>query len=421
MKNVLIVDDSSTMLTAIKLKFVENVNAKLFFAKNYSDAKKIIELNPNNIHAAVLDLNLPDAPDGEIVTLANTHNIPSIVLTGTLNSDLKKIILEKDIIDYLYKNDITSIDYAAKSVTRILNNYDTTVLVVDDSALYRSVLSKSLKKLHLNVLEAEDGVAALKVIESSKTKISVVITDYNMPKMDGMELTIKLRERYKKDSLMIIVISVIDETKTITKFLKIGANDFISKPFTNEEISVRLNNNLELLELFEKTRALANRDFLTDTYNRRYFFANVGSYIQRAKYDNKMVAVAMLDIDDFKKINDLYGHDVGDVALKEFVKVLKKHLRSTDLMARFGGEEFCILLTNISKDNLKSRLQAILESVEENIITTDDLTFSCTASIGAYYGVVNAIDTMIKQADTALYVAKNSGKNRFIVHQPKLI
>lgn len=154
---------------------------------------------------------------------------------------------------------------------------------MDDSTLYRETIKKSLMKINLNVIEASDGLEAIELLEKNSDNISLVVTDYEMPNMDGLELTFKIREKYKKDQLGIITISSVDAQDIISKFLKFGANDFIHKPFSHNEIITRVNSNLELLDLFGRIKDMANKDFLTGAYNRRYFFDSGDSIYSKAK------------------------------------------------------------------------------------------------------------------------------------------
>lgn len=188
----------------------------------------------------------------------------------------------------------------------------------------RKALSSSLKKMRLKVIEAEE---VLDIINSEKYDISLVITDYEMPRMDGVQLTFSLREKYNKEKLGIIAISASENEDTISKFSKFGANDFINKPFTHNEVVTTVNSNLELLDLFDQIKNLANKDFLTGAYNRRYFFDSGTAVFLKEKRKKKALAVAMLDIDKFENINDAYGHDVGDAAIKEVKRILDETLR----------------------------------------------------------------------------------------------
>jgi diguanylate cyclase (GGDEF)-like protein len=414
MKKVLIVDDSKTILTLLKNEFSKEETIDAFFAKDYKEAQELIK-QEKDFHAALLDLNLPDAPHGEIVQLANDNNIPAVVLSATHDEELKSNILKGDVVDFVLKDDIASISFAIKAISRTLKNYDTTILIVDDSNIYRTVMANSLKKIHINVLEAKDGQEALTILENNP-KISLVITDYEMPVLNGLELTFKIREKYKKDQLAIIAISSVDKQETISKFLRFGANDFIHKPFSDNEIITRINSNLELLDLFSQIKDMANKDFLTGLYNRRYFFDSGKQIVSKARRRKQHIAVAMIDIDKFKNLNDTYGHDVGDVAIKEVKNILEYNLRNSDLIARFGGEVFCILLDEISYEDTLMVFEKIRKSFESNIIDIGDISISYTVSIGIFYGMEKiSLDKMIKIADDALYTAKNNGRNQIII------
>ncbi len=416
MRKVLIVDDSQVMIALLKNEIEHYENIDAYYAHSYKEAKELIDEHHGDFHASILDYNLADAKRGEIIVLANSHNIPVLVITSTEDPSVKDFILKKDIFELIIKDGQASIKYTIKVVDRILKNYDTTVLLVDDSRLYRQNISKSLKKLNLNIIEANDGNEALEII-AGKPDISLIITDYEMPYVDGLELTYTLREKYQKDKLGIIAMSSADNQEVISNFLKYGANDFIHKPFTHNEIVTRINANLELLDLFQKMRDIANKDFLTGAYNRRFFFEVGDAIYKKAKRKEKSLAVAMLDIDKFKNINDTYGHDVGDIAIKEVKRILNKNLRVSDLMARFGGEEFCILLEDISIENVQKLFEKIRKSFEKNVIKIDNLEISYTVSIGIYYGLADSLEEMIRLSDEALYEAKESGRNKIVIKQ----
>jgi len=412
MKKVLIVDDSQTVLSMLKLELRKHNYIEPYFAKSYEEASHLLRKHNGDFHAALLDLHLPDAPDAEIVSLANSHKIPSIVLTGRVDEKVQESLNKSEVLNVILKNDPSSIKFAIQDISRTLKNYDTNVLVVDDSKLYRDVLSKSLKKTKLNTFQAKDGQEALEILADKSKNISLVITDYEMPRLNGLDLTIKIREEYNKDQLAIIAISSLEAKDIVNKFLKFGANDFITKPFSDTEIVTRINSNLELLDLFGRIKDMANKDFLTGAYNRRYFFDSGASIYNKNKRKDANMAVAMLDIDKFKNINDTYGHDIGDIAIKEVKKILDKTLRSSDLMARFGGEEFCVLLEDISLQDTEVVFEKIKEKFEKNTIEIANTTISYTVSIGIYYGISDSLDEMIRLSDEALYIAKESGRNR---------
>ena len=418
MKKILLIDDSPTILKSLELVISSNLDdIEILLANNYVEASNIIRHNQGAIYVAVVDLCLPDCSDGKAVLLTSSHKIPTIILTGSQNKNLKTLMLKKDVLDYVDKNSKNSLKYVAEFVKKIIRNYDTTALVVDDSKLFRKAFRDDLEKLHINVLEACDGKEAIDIVETTDKKISLILTDYNMPNMDGIELTQYLREKYDKDTLSIIAISATDDKHALADFIKAGANDFITKPHSFEELNVRVHSNLDVLELFQKTKDLANKDYLTGAYNRRYFFEASEAIVDKNVRKNKDIAVATLDIDHFKNVNDTYGHDVGDVAIKEIVTVLNKSLRTSDLVARFGGEEFCIVLEDISKKDTKVLFEKIRLNFEENVIKINDISLKYTVSLGVAYGKSKDINEMLKISDNALYEAKDTGRNKVVIHK----
>ena len=418
MKKILLIDDSPTILMTLELMISSNIDSiEILLAHSYAEASNIIRHNRGDIYVAVVDLCLPDCSDGKAVLLTSSHKIPTIVLSGSVDNNLKTLMLKKDVLDFVDKNSKNSIRYVTEFVKKMIRNYDTTALVVDDSKLFRKAFRDDLEKLHINVLEACDGKEAIDIVESTDKKISLILTDYNMPNMDGIELTQYLREKYDKDTLSIIAISATDDEHALAEFIKAGANDFIRKPHSFEELNVRIHSNLDVLDLFQKTKDLANKDYLTGAYNRRYFFEASEAIIDKNVRKNKDIAVATLDIDHFKNVNDTYGHDVGDEAIKEIVTVLNKSLRKSDLVARFGGEEFCILLEDISKKETKLLFEKIRLNFEKNEIRFNEIVLSYTVSLGIAYGKSDDINEMIKISDNALYEAKDTGRNKVVIHK----
>jgi diguanylate cyclase (GGDEF)-like protein len=414
MKNILVVDDSTLILGLLDKELKDIPNTTVLKAKTLASAKDIINNYP--IHVAVLDVNLPDAKRGEVIDLVTEHGIPAIVFSGTLDQHLKQEIMQKDILEYVNKSNIRSVQYIKKIIKRTLDNYNVKVIVADDSRTIRAIVIEQLSKMNITVFEAENGRDAMRHLEKHGDEISLIITDYNMPEMDGLDLVLNVRDHYKKDQIAIIVLSTVKETSISTKFLKLGANDFLNKPFQREELNVRVNSNLELLQLFNETKELSNRDFLTGAFNRRYFYDSGASILAKAKRKSLPLLTVILDIDNFKSINDTYGHDVGDVAIKEVTRILAENLRNSDLVSRFGGEEFCILFEDITYENSEKILETLRDAFESNRFPAGSEEIAYTVSIGGFYGLKEDLDAMIKEADTALYEAKNNGKNRVIIY-----
>lgn len=420
MKYILIIEESKFIINLLTIKINEyfNSNIKVLIAHSYKDAVKYINQYTSEIAVAIVDIFLTDVMDGKAIVLTNSNNIPTIVFSDLEDKPHKKLINLENVLDFIPKNAPNSIEYVVSFAYRIIKNRDYTVLIVDDSKVYRVKFKNDLERLFLNVVTAEDGKEAYDIMLSNKYEIIMILTDYNMPKMDGIELVSKLRQTYKKDSLSILAISSNDDIETLTRFIKAGADDYIHKPYVFDELNVRISSNLNTIELFKKANDLANKDFLTGAYNRRYFFEASSAIVTKNNRKQKEIAVATIDIDKFKKINDTYGHDVGDVAIKEVIRVVKSCIRNSDLLARFGGEEFCILLEDISFKDTKKLFEKIRNKFELNNIKIDDnISINYTVSIGVAYKISTNINEMLKISDEALYEAKNTGRNKVLIKQ----
>ena len=417
-KTVLIVDKDPEIIKLLKHKLLSKIpTISILSALSYKEAVKYILDKNQNIDISIMDLNLPEVETGAIIEYAMNKDIPTIVLTDKVVENFREILTQNKILDYISKDGRRGLEHAVESATRLLKNQGKYILVVDDSNTQLKVAVDILERMKFKVVTAANGLEAYGILHNSNIKFSLVLTDFNMPKMDGMDLTVKIREEFDKDELAVVVLSANDRPDLSSQFISIGANDFLNKPYTEIELITRINSNLELLELFEKTRDMANKDFMTGAYNRRYFFEAGQSIFEKAKRGKKDVAVAMFDIDKFKDINDTYGHDVGDVAIIEVSNILKEHLRKSDLMARFGGEEFCVLLEDISLNDVGMLFEKIRLVFEKNIIKTNGLEIQFTTSIGICYGMAENLEEMIKESDDGLYFCKHNGRNQIAINK----
>lgn len=405
--SLLIVEDNPA-IAKIQKFIATKVGYSVDVAETMAEAIELIEVN--DYFCAVVDYMLPDANLGEAIALTVGADIPTIVMTGKLDDKTRDLVMQFPVVDYITKESRQAYLYLEKQLTRLPRNEKVTVLVVDDSSPARKYISNLLYRHKFNILQVADAFEALEILESNKN-ITVIITDNEMPNMTGVQLTAKIRERYNSEEKVIIGISGTEDIRLSAAFLKNGANDYLRKPFYPEEFYYRLSQNLDMLEHIEIIRKQANSDHLTGLPNRRYFFEQAQQQISKQHDDAKICA--MLDIDFFKKINDSYGHDGGDLVLKHFAKLLGNHF-AKDLCARFGGEEFAILFKSQSLSSCAGELEKFRQAVEHTKLAFEDAHITFTVSIGLVKMKSDNIDLILKNADELLYQAKESGRNRLI-------
>ncbi len=276
--------------------------------------------------------------------------------------------------------------------------------------MIRQRLMALLRVQGFEVVGAADGEQALELLTRDRD-IRLLLTDYHMPELDGFQLIRKVRRIYSQNELAIIGLSAQDDTTLSAKFLKYGANDYIVRPFLRDEFYCRVHQNIDLLEKIGQIKETAERDYLTGLYNSRYFFA----HCEQAVKGHENVALAMLDIDYFKQVNDRYGHDAGDLVLKQVASLISDHAGADTLVARFGGEEFC-LLSPVDRDTAVARMNDLCRSLREQpMLLADGTRLNVTMSIGLYCGKKQTSRTMIKFADDNLYRAKGCGRDRVVI------
>ena len=307
-----------------------------------------------------------------------------------------------------------------------------TLLIVDDSPAVRTLIKNVVTEnsLFSNCLEAQDGMEALKLFFNNK--VDFIITDIMMPKVDGYKLISAIKESEAGKDIPVIMLSagkkgVMDKVKG----LEIGASDYLIKPFDSSELLARIIVFLKMQRLQEELKEknallekLSITDELTGIYNRRYFCEYMNMHMALAKRHNYQIGCIMIDVDLFKKVNDTFGHDVGDKVLKGIARLMKDKIREGEIIARFGGEEFIVGLCRVDTSGAMIAAERIRKAVEGANLSDDaNNPLKMTVSIGiALYpqqGVSN-LDELIKAADDALYHAKRTGRNRVVVYSESI-
>ena len=301
------------------------------------------------------------------------------------------------------------------------------LLIADDSNVVRMMLLGVTKHWGYDVILAENGEQAWQIMQQ-KDAPKLLLLDWEMPKMNGIEVCERVIAQNPENPAYILLLTSRTESEDIVEGLSKGASDYISKPFDSAELQVRLQVGKRMIEMQEKLNStmlkltvLASHDVLTGILNRRAIMQALNIEIQRIERQNKILVIGMCDIDNFKNVNDTYGHLVGDEVIKEVAKRMQLVLREYDVLGRYGGEEFLVITPTDHIDSGIIAFQRICHAVSSQPIKIDDLSLTVTISCGVttYSSKSDKenISMLISRADQALYQAKDAGRNCVILKE----
>lgn len=302
------------------------------------------------------------------------------------------------------------------------------ILIVDDNALIRSEIKAVLMKdgSFSHFTEAADGLTAFKTI--METPPDLVLCDLVMPGFDGLKFLGLKASRKELEQIPVIILTAEDDLDRKAEILERGASDYVTKPFHEKELLARVRIHTKLKRLQDELRekntlleTLAVTDVLTGLSNRRQLMTRLEEEVARARRYKTPLSVVMIDIDHFKQVNDVHGHAMGDEVLRNIGAMLKAGVRTTDLAARYGGEELTLVLPHTDipaalqvAENLRVKFAALAHHL-------DDVSLKKTVSMGVAardgQGDMPTAEDLLKYADEALYRAKQGGRNRTEVAQ----
>lgn len=298
---------------------------------------------------------------------------------------------------------------------------DFIILIVDDMRDNVHVLGNILENEGYGITFALNGQEALNLVESAQPDL--ILLDLMMPEMDGLEVCERLKASSAYQETPVIFLTASCEMSHLLKAFEVGAVDYITKPFIVPELLARVKTHLELKytrdqlkKALEEQHRLAITDPLTGVYNRRYLFDIVEREFKTISQPNRNLSILLIDIDHFKRINDLYGHPRGDEALKALTQVIQGCLRKTDCLGRLGGEEFLIFLSEANLKQAAEIAERIRQIVTQLLIPVDEKIIKFTVSIGVatYHPEDRNFEQVLNRADQALYQAKGQGRDRVI-------
>lgn len=295
-----------------------------------------------------------------------------------------------------------------------------TILVADDSPVYRKLVEQSLAQDGCTLVFAKNGREALDLFAEHQP--ALVITDWTMPDISGIELCARIRRDFQQCFAYVILVTSNTEKEQVIEGLTAGADDYLTKPFHPGELLARVRVGRRMIEMNRQIQAqnrqleeMALTDALTGLPNRRAIDLWAARQVHAAARHDFSIWIVMADLDHFKRVNDTYGHEAGDVVLKGFAEILQKNSRRSNMCGRMGGEEFVLVLTHVERENIVVAIERIRKQFQAREFRFDNQTFSATASFGiaGFRGMAPPdFGVLLARADAALYSAKHKGRNR---------
>ena len=289
------------------------------------------------------------------------------------------------------------------------------LLVADDSRLYRTMLKSMLEPWGYEVLLAADGHEAQRILDSDDAP-QLAIFDCSMPKLSGLELCERIRAR-KRGYVYMILLSPANQDDDVLKGFELGADDYLCKPFKELELRARLKVGERIVRIHEELAKAheilkfeASYDSALRIWNRRAIMDMLSKELRRAKRSQTPLSIFLADFDLFKRVNDSYGHLVGDKVLREAAERMSNELRQSDHLGRYGGEELLGVLPSCSAEGAREVAERVRQTIGNEPLAED---VEMTVSIGvSQWRSGQEIDDLLHEADVALYRAKNNGRNR---------
>lgn len=447
---VLVVDDIEPNVKLLEAKLACEYY-EVLTATNGEEALQQVENGKPDI--VLLDVMMPGMDGFEVCTRIKsnpeTAHIPVVMVTALTDVQDKVRGLEAGADDFLSKpiNDI-ALMARVRSLARLKMALDewriressatqfgivseetnlmsepvegARILLVENKEFERKKITDSLAADLNIVMGVESGIKAMELIAAHD--FDVLMVSLNLEDEDGLRLCSHLRSNEKTRALPIVMISEENDMDRVAHGLEIGAHDYILRPLEKNELVARIRTQIRrkrfqerLRSTYEISLSMALTDSLTGLYNRRYLEVHLEKLLDSNARSKKALGVIMMDIDHFKAVNDTHGHKVGDEVLKVFADRLKKNLRSFDLVARLGGEEFVAILPDVSPERAYMVAERLRRAIAEDPIpcSVEGGTLDVTTSVG---GAIiqnggHEIAALLERADKALYEAKNNGRN----------
>lgn len=302
------------------------------------------------------------------------------------------------------------------------------ILIADDSIVSRHLLEATLRKWGYTVVVVCDGVDAWNELQKDDAP-AVAILDWMMPGLTGPEVCHLVRQRAREPYTYLLLLTSKSQREDLIEGMEAGADDYITKPFDQHELKVRLRAGTRICELQsqlltarETLREQATKDFLTRVWNRSSILEILDRELARGDREERSVGVVLADLDWFKSINDTHGHFAGDAVLHEASRRLQSSIRSYDAIGRYGGEEFLIVLPGCDEACTFGQAERLRRVLKEDPMHIGDIAQWLTASFGASSAPATSrvsAESLIRAADEAMYQAKRQGRDQVVYAESK--
>ncbi len=393
--------------------------------------RTISKFNPEIIF---IEENQPDIDASKLINLLsaskNTKNICVVVMSDGYDKDTRLNGLKSGVYDFMYKpytgEEMKNLADSVRSFSDdVTDTKSGRVLVVEDSRIVCMVYEEIFTRLGYTFQIESDSTRAVDTIRAFRPDL--ILMDANMPDLDGFELTEMIRRDRELRSVRIIMVTSDTKKKSTVKALKLGVNDFLTKPFDEEVLIARMSTHLngkrlydDLLKAFGELNSLKDRlerlsitDGLTNLYNHRHFYDTLLDEMTKAKETGSPLSTLLFDIDHFKTFNDTHGHKAGDEVLRATAMVMSEALPEGAFLARYGGEEFGVLFPGLSLEEAFVEGDRLRHAVENAKVAFEGKIFSVTVSggVGEWDGEIGD-GPLIQMTDAALYKSKEAGRNQ---------
>jgi two-component system cell cycle response regulator len=447
---VLIVDDIPTNVRLLEAR----LTAEYFDVRTASSGRAALAIcAEGQIDIILLDVMMPEMDGFEVCQRLKadpaTAHIPVVMITALdqpsdrvrglqvgaddfltkpvddvqLMARVKSLVRLKALTDELRSRAQTGQEIATEDALRALDasNVDHgKILLVDSDPRSADRVAGYLSMHDVDILTNPAGAA----LQVSGGEYELAIVSMALGDFDPLRVCSQMRTLEQTRGLPILLIAEEGDRPRVIRGLDLGVNDFIMRPVERNELAARVRTQLrrhryaaDLRQSVTNTLALAVTDELTGLYNRRYFDRHLSLMIEKARDQDRDMAVMLIDMDFFKSVNDNHGHDVGDAVLREFAVRLKRNIRGVDLACRFGGEEFVVLMPDTDYRQAQGVAERVRLAVAERGFDTSEpraLSVTCSVGVALNEHATDTPELILKRADVALYRAKREGRNRVV-------